>query len=148
MIHDPSNNGTLPESHVALREAGRQQRQADARLIATPIPPLEAGLSAFRHWPLITAVGLVALLIIVLLWPGSVGAAEWRPVAEAVELTTVKASVGYYAVALADGRIAMVLPFSTKAPALQPGPATFYPATMELKSGKATYRVKWIREGR
>lgn len=142
------HNGTLPEAHIAQREAGRLQRQADAKLIATPIPPIDQSLSAFRHWPLVAAVGLLALLIIVLFMPGSVGAAERRPVAEQVELTTVKASVGYYAVALADGRIAMVLPFTTKAPALTTGPATFYPATMELKSGKATYRVRWIREGR
>lgn len=79
--------------------------------------------------------------------PRDGGAAE-RPVAEQVEITEVKGDAGFYAISTADGRIAMVLPVSTRTPALKTGAATLYPATKELIQGKAVYRVKWIREGR
>lgn len=93
-----------------------------------------------------TILRFALVLLLALLIGAPTASAAAPPVAAPIVITTVAGDAGFYAIATADGRIAMVLPASTRTPVLATGLATFYPTTMELRQGKAAYRVKWIRK--
>lgn len=158
MIPDHTNNGTLPPEHIAQREAGRQQRQSDARLIATPIPPLEKSLGDFKHYSLIGAVGLILLLIVALFtYVPRVGAAE-RPMPRAavtmpdakrpdpakVTIVSVRSlDEGLYALEMASGDRYLVSPSTRATPAPKPGPAR-KGSNLVLFQGKHRYTIAAI----
>lgn len=55
---------TMPARLREQREAGRRQRQNDARLCATPIAPMWAGLRILRWYAVVGVVALLALAIV------------------------------------------------------------------------------------
>jgi hypothetical protein len=152
----PHNNGTLPPSHIALREANRRQRKADLHLLSTPPRPLEAGLRPFIHWAIFWSIILVALFLY-LLWgsPRVAGAAArtapapqaWsqveakRPDPSLIRIVGVRAlDEGMYAVELANGDKLLVSPQTTKTPAPKVGPAR-KPHNLLLIQGTARFTI-------
>lgn len=152
----PHNNGTLPDSHIALREANRRQRKADLHLLSTPPRPLEDGLRPFVHWS-IGACLLILALFLYLLWgsPRVAGAAArtapapqaWsqveakRPDPSLIRIVSVRAlDEGMYAVELANGDKLLVSPQTTKTPAPKVGSAR-KPHNLLLIQGTARFTI-------